>query len=48
MSFMEKLHTVLNDNKKVTENGVIGYETTGKALVGLSWHFPTTTVPIPI
>ncbi len=29
MSFMEKCHTVLNDNKKVTENGVIDYETKG-------------------
>lgn len=37
MSFMEKLHTVLNDNKKKTENGALGHETTGKALVDLNF-----------
>lgn len=37
MSFMEKLHTVLNDNKKMTENGALGYETTGTALVDLNF-----------
>ena len=37
MSFMEKLHTVINDNKKLTENGAVGYETTGKSLVDLNF-----------
>lgn len=37
MSFMEKLHNVLNDNRKLTENGAAGYETTGKALVDLNF-----------
>lgn len=37
MSFMEKLHMVLNENKKSTENGAVGYETTGKALVDLNF-----------
>lgn len=37
MSFMEKLHTILNENKKLTENGAVGYETTGKALVDLNF-----------
>lgn len=37
MNFMEKLHTVLNDNKKLTENGAACYETTGKALVDLNF-----------
>lgn len=37
MSFMEKVHIVLNDNKKLTENGAVGYETTGKALVDLNF-----------
>lgn len=37
MSFMEKLHTVLNHNKITTENGAIGYETTGTALVDLNF-----------
>lgn len=35
--FMEKLHTVLDDRKKRTENGAIGYETAGKALVDLNF-----------
>lgn len=37
MSFMEKLHTVLNNKKKITENGALGYETTGTALVDLNF-----------
>lgn len=37
MSFMEKLHTILNDSKKLTENGAVCYETTGKALVDLNF-----------
>lgn len=37
MSFMKKLHTILNENKKLTENGAVGYETTGKALVDLNF-----------
>lgn len=37
MSFMDKLHTVLNDNKKITENGAAGYETTGRALTDLNF-----------
>ena len=37
MGFMEKLHTVIMDREKVTENGAIGYETTGKALVDLNF-----------
>lgn len=42
MSFMEKLHTILNDSTKLTENGAVGYETTGKALVDL--HFATASL----
>lgn len=37
MSFMEKLHMVLNDSKKITENGALGYATTGTALVDLNF-----------
>ncbi len=37
MNFMEKLHKTINDNKKMTENGAAGYETTGKALVDLNF-----------
>lgn len=37
MNFMEKLHTVLNDSKKTTENGALGYETTGSALVDINF-----------
>lgn len=37
MNFMEQLHTILNDARKITENGAIGYETTGKALVDLNF-----------
>lgn len=37
MGFMDQLHKVLNDSKKVTENGAIGYETAGKALVDLNF-----------
>lgn len=37
MSFMEKLHTVLNDSRKLTENGAAGYETTGRALTDLNF-----------
>ena len=37
MNFMERLHTMINDNKKMTENGARGYVTTGKALVDLNF-----------
>lgn len=37
MSFMEQLHTILNDTRKITENGAVGYATTGKALVDLNF-----------
>lgn len=37
MSFMEKLHTVLNHRVVLTENGAAGYATTGKALVDLNF-----------
>lgn len=37
MNFMEKIHMFINDNKKLTENGATGYETTGKALVDLNF-----------
>lgn len=37
MSFMEKLHTVLKDSKKMTENGAAGYDTTGTALLDLNF-----------
>lgn len=37
MNFMERLHTMINDNKKMTENGARGYATTGKALVDLNF-----------
>ena len=35
--FMEKLHAVLDGRIKRTENGAMGYETTGKALVDLNF-----------
>lgn len=37
MGFMEKLHIVLDNRMKLTENGAAGYETTGKALVDLNF-----------
>ena len=37
MGFMEKLHTIIMDREKLTENGAVGYETTGKALVDLNF-----------
>ncbi len=37
MGFMEKLHIVLDNCVKLTENGALGYETTGKALVDLNF-----------
>lgn len=37
MSFMDNLHTMLNNRERLTENGAIGYETTGKALVDLNF-----------
>lgn len=37
MSFMDKLHTILNNSMKLTENGAAGYETTGKALLDLNF-----------
>ena len=35
--FMEKLHIALSNKIKRTENGAVGYETTGKALVDLNF-----------
>ena len=37
MNFMEKLSSLLNERTKSTENGAIGYETSGKALVDLNF-----------
>lgn len=37
MNFMERLHSMINDNKKITENGAAGYATAGKALVDLNF-----------
>lgn len=37
MNFMELLHINLTNQKKRTENGAIGYQTTGKALVDLNF-----------
>lgn len=37
MGFMEKLHIVLDNRMKLTENGALGYATTGKALVDLNF-----------
>lgn len=37
MGFMEKLHIVLDNRMKLTENGAAGYETTGRALVDLNF-----------
>lgn len=37
MSFMEQLHSVLTDRKAVTENGALGYATTGKELLDLNF-----------
>lgn len=37
MGFMEKLHNVLNQQTILTENGAVGYATTGKALVDLNF-----------
>lgn len=37
MSFLEKLHTVLNNQTVLTENGAAGYKTAGKALVDLNF-----------
>lgn len=37
MNFMEQLHRNLIDRKRVTENGAVGYDTTGKALVDLNF-----------
>lgn len=37
MNFMERLHSMINDSKKTTENGAAGYATTGKALVDLNF-----------
>ena len=36
-NFMEQLHMTLTNRKKVTENGAVGYETTGKSLVDLNF-----------
>ena len=36
-NFMEQLHMTLTNRKKVTENGALGYDTTGKALVDLNF-----------
>lgn len=37
MGFMEMIHKVIDDRKIQTENGAIGYATTGKALVDLNF-----------
>jgi len=37
MPFMEQLHMTLNNRKKRTENGAVGYETTKSALVDLNF-----------
>ena len=37
MSFMEKLNNTLNNRTKLTENGALGCETSGKALVDLNF-----------
>ena len=37
MSFMELLHTNIIHRKSITENGAVGYESTGKALVNLNF-----------
>lgn len=37
MNFIERLHTMINDTKKMTENGAQGYATTGSALVDLNF-----------
>ena len=37
MDFMEQLHSVLTDRKTVTENGALGYATTGKELLDLNF-----------
>lgn len=37
MGFMDKLKDVLDGRKAVTENGALGYESTGKALVDLNF-----------
>lgn len=37
MNFMDQMHTLLNNNKKITENGAVGYAATGKALVDLNF-----------
>lgn len=37
MGFMEQLHSVLTERKAVTENGALGYATTGKELLDLNF-----------
>lgn len=37
MGFMEQLHSVLTDQKIVTENGALGYAATGKELLDLNF-----------
>lgn len=37
MGFMEQLHLSLTGQKKITENGAVAYETSGKALVDLNF-----------
>ncbi len=37
MNFIERLHTMINGNKKMTENRAAGYATTGRALVDLNF-----------
>ncbi len=37
MNFMERLHITINDRKKITENGAVGYETSKSALVDLNF-----------
>ena len=37
MNFMDRLHRVINNEKKLTENGARGYAATGSALVDLNF-----------
>ncbi len=37
MGFMESLESTLNDSKKLTENGAVGYATTGRKLLDLNF-----------
>lgn len=37
MNFMENLRNTINDEKSITENGAVGYRTTGKQLLDLNF-----------